>query len=35
MIFRGTYEFGAYSVEMETPDTARNEVYNLICKEMI
>ena len=35
MIFRGTYEFGSYAVEMETPDTARNEVYNLICKEMI
>ena len=35
LVFRGSHEFGAYTVEMLTPFTARNEVYNLICKESI
>ena len=35
LVFRGSHEFGAYTVEMITPDTARSEIYNLICKETI
>ena len=35
MVFMSSYEFGAYAVEMLTPDTARNDVYNRICKESI
>ena len=35
IIYTSSHEFGSYTVEMLTPDTARNEVYNLICKEMI
>lgn len=35
LIFRGSHEFGAYTVEMLTPTTARNDVYNQICKERV
>lgn len=35
LVFRSTHEYGAYIIEMLTPDTARNEVYNQLCKEMI
>ena len=35
LIHRSSFEFGAYTVEMITPDTARSEIYNLICKETI
>ena len=35
LIHRSSFEFGAYTVEMLTPDTARNEIYNQICKETI
>lgn len=35
VVFRSSHEFGAYTVEMLTPNTARNEVYNQVCKEMI
>lgn len=35
VVFRSTHEFGAYTVEMQTQSTARNEVYNQICKERI
>jgi hypothetical protein len=35
MVFKGSYEYGAYTVEMLTPITARNDVYNQICKESI
>lgn len=35
LIFRGSYEFGAYTVEMLTPNSARNDVYNQICKESV
>ena len=35
LIHRSSHEFGAYTVEMLEPDTARNEIYNQICKESI
>lgn len=35
VVFRSTHEFGSYTVEMLTPNTARNEVYNQVCKETI
>ena len=35
LIHRSGFEFGAYTVEMTTPDSARNEIYNQICKESI
>jgi len=35
LVFKGSHEFGAYTVEMLTPTTARNDVYNQICKETI
>ena len=35
LIHRSSFEFGAYTVEMLTPDTARNEVYNQICGDVI
>lgn len=35
VIFESSYEFGAYTVEMTTPNSARNEIYNQICKESI
>ena len=35
MVFKGTHEFGAYVVEMLTPTTARNDIYNQICKETV
>ena len=35
MVFKSSHEFGAYKVEMLTPITARNDVYNQICKESI
>ena len=35
VIYTSSFEFGAYTVEMVTPDTARNEIYNQICKETI
>lgn len=35
LVHRSTHEFGSYTVEMLEPDTARNEIYNLICKESI
>lgn len=35
LVFRGSHEFGAYTVEMLTPSTARNDVYNQICKESV
>jgi len=33
LIFKSSHEFGAYTVELLTPITARNDVYNQICKE--
>ena len=33
MVFKSSHEFGAYTVELLTPTTARNDVYNQICKE--
>ena len=35
MVFKGTHEFGTYVVEMLTPTTARNDIYNQICKETV
>ena len=35
IVFKSTHEFGAYIVEMLTPITARNDIYNQICKETI
>ena len=35
IIFKSTHEFGRYVVEMLTPSSARNDVYNQICKETI
>ena len=35
LIFKSSHEFGAYTVELLTPFTARNDVYNQICKERI
>lgn len=35
LIHRSSFEFGAYTVEMLSPDTARNEIYNQICRESI
>jgi len=35
VIFKSSYEFGAYTVEMVTPNSARNEIYNQICKERV
>ena len=35
LIHRSSFEFGAYAVDMTTPDTARNEVYNQICGESV
>jgi hypothetical protein len=35
MVFTSAHEFGAYVVEMLTPSSARNDVYNQLCKETI
>jgi hypothetical protein len=35
LVFKSSHEFGAYTVELLTPFTARNDVYNQICKESI
>jgi len=35
LVFRSTHEFGSYTVDMTTPDSARNDVYNQVCKETI
>jgi len=35
MVFKGSHEYGAYTVEMLTPTTARNDVYNQICKDSV
>jgi len=35
LVFKSSHEFGAYTVELLTPFTARNDVYNRICKESI
>jgi len=35
IVFKSTHEFGGYVVEMLTPSSARNDVYNQICKETI
>jgi hypothetical protein len=35
LVFRSSHEFGAYTVEMLTPFTARNEVYNQLCKDSV
>ncbi len=35
LVHRSSHEFGAYTVEMLEPDTARNEIYIQICKETI
>ena len=35
LVSRSSHEFGAYTVELLTPSTARNDVYNQICKETI
>jgi len=35
LIFKASHEYGAYTVELLTPFTARNDVYNQICKDSI
>jgi len=35
IIFGSTHEFGTHIVEMLTPSSARNDIYNQICKETI
>ena len=35
IIFKSSHEFGTYIVEMLTPSSARNDIYNQICKETI
>ena len=35
IVFKSTHEFGAYIVEMLTASSARNDIYNQICKETI
>jgi hypothetical protein len=35
MVFKGSHEYGAYTVEMLTPTTARNDIYNQICKDSV
>jgi hypothetical protein len=35
LVFKSSHEFGTYKVELLTPFTARNDVYNQICKETI
>ena len=35
IVFRSSHEFGQYTIEMLTPNTARNDVYNQVCKETI
>jgi hypothetical protein len=35
IVFKSSHEFGSYIVEMLSPITARNDVYNQICKETI
>ena len=35
IVFKSSHEFGTYVVEMLTPITARNDIYNQICKETI
>ena len=35
IIFKSSHEFGTYVVEMLTPSSARNDIYNQICKETI
>jgi len=35
LVFKSSHEFGAYTVEMLTPITARNDVYNQICKDSV
>ena len=35
LIFTASHEFGSYTVELLTPFTARNDVYNQLCKESI
>ena len=35
IVFKSSHEFGTYIVEMLTPSSARNDIYNQICKETI
>ena len=35
IVFKSSHEFGTFVVEMLTPSSARNDVYNQICKETI
>ena len=35
IVFKSSHEFGAYIVEMLTASSARNDIYNQICKETI
>jgi hypothetical protein len=35
LIFKASHEYGAYTVELLTPFTARNDVYNQICKDSV
>lgn len=35
IVFKSTHEFGAYIVELLTPSSARNDIYNQVCKETI
>jgi len=35
VVFKSSHEFGSYIVEMLSPITARNDIYNQICKETI
>jgi len=35
IVFKSSHEFGTYVVEMLTPSSARNDIYNQICKETI
>ncbi len=35
VVFKSSHEFGTYVVEMLTPSSARNDIYNQICKETI
>ena len=33
--YRAGFDFGQYVSDLDEPNTARNDVYNLICKELI
>ena len=35
LIHRSSFEFGAYTVDMQTPNTSRSEVYDQLCKDTI